>query len=489
LFREDSLLRTPQFYSSPRFAGVVETKATKWTVMTRRNFFSSALGGYLSAPPFAQSKPSSARPPNFVLLLADDLGYGDLSCYGNKQIETPNIDELSHEGVKLADFYAFPTCSPSRAALLTGRYPLRSGVVRVLIPREYYGIPASEITLGQELQSCGYATACIGKWHLGDRPAYVPNKHGFDYFYGLHYSNDMTLPIVDWPPLKLFRNGQIIESPVKQSTLTRRYTDEAISFIQRNTNKPFFLYLAYTMPHVPLAVSKPFRGKSSYGRYGDAVTEIDWSAGQIMKALKSRGLDSNTVVVFTSDNGAAIRTKLLAHAGSEGPFRSGKGTTWEGGVRVPCIIRWPGHLPAGVTLSGITSLMDIFPTFVDIAGGKLPSDRTIDGKSLVDYLEGKSECPNDRFFYYSGRRLFAVRVGDWKLNLIKRERTNEGHLTPPVYCHPPELYNLASDPGEHHDVANGNQAIVDRLAKAALDFQSSMVPGKLPPPYWRTLVP
>ncbi|HEX7360986.1 MAG TPA: sulfatase [Bryobacteraceae bacterium] len=457
--------------------------------MTRRNFFSSALGAGLAAQNSWASESSGRRPPNFVLFLADDLGYGDLSCYGSKEIRTPNIDHMAKQGVKLEDFYAFPTCSPSRAALMTGQYPMRSGIVRVLIPREHFGMPASEITIGQELQSLGYRTACIGKWHLGDRRRFDPNHHGFDYFYGLHYSNDMTLPMVDFPPLYLYRNEKIIESPVHQATLTQRYTKQSIEFIERNKDRPFFLYLPYDAPHIPLAVSKAFRGRSPYGRYGDAVEEIDWSVGQIFHTLKSLGLDNNTVTAFTSDNGAAVHTRFLKRAGSEGPFRGSKGTTWEGGVRVPCIFRWPGHLPEGETLTGITSLMDIFPTFVQMAGGKLPGGRIIDGKSLLDYMKGESGCPRNRFFYYFGRRLFAVRVGDWKLSFIERNRTPRGRLTKPVYCHPPQLYNLAKDPGEQHDVASDHPKMVDRLSNVALDFQSTMDPGKLPPAYWEAFVP
>lgn len=455
----------------------------------RRKFISTVLGSCLAADSqlFAETSPSQL--PNFVLFLADDLGYGDLSCYGSAGIQTPNLDRMAEQGVKLEEFYAFPTCTPSRAALLTGRYPLRSGLTRVLAPREHFGIPDSEITLGQALESRGYATACIGKWHLGDMLRYGPNRHGFEYFYGLHYSNDMTLRAVDWPPLRLYRNEQIIESPARQDTLTQRYTQQAIQFIDRNKASPFFLYLAYTMPHVPLAASAGFRGKSPDGLYGDAVEEIDWSVGQVLAALKARGLDQNTLAVFTSDNGPAIRTEFVKHAGSAGPFRGGKGTTWEGGTRVPCIARWPGHISAGVDRKGIASLVDIFPTFVEIAGGTLPRDRVIDGKSLVDFMEDKEPSPDNEFFYYSGRRLFAVRSGDWKVHFIKRKRGPRGHLSTPVYCHPPELYNLETDPGERHNVAGEHPDIIERLSGKALNFQASMNPGKLPPPFWRTFLP
>jgi arylsulfatase A-like enzyme len=453
----------------------------------RRKFISSVFAAYLAADRELLAETSS-HTPNFVLLLADDLGYGDLSCYGSTEIHTPNLDRMAEEGAKLEEFYAFPTCTPSRAALLTGRYPLRSGLTRVLAPKEHFGISDYEITLGQALESCGYATACIGKWHLGDMLRYGPNRHGFEYFYGLHYSNDMTLRVVDWPPIRLYRNEEIIESPAHQDTLTQRYTQQAIEFIDRNKAKPFFLYLPYTMPHVPLAASAKFRGKS-YGLYGDAVDEIDWSVGQILTALKARGLDQNTLTVFTSDNGPAIRTEFVKHAGSAGPFRGGKGTTWEGGTRVPCIARWPGHIPANLKLKGIASLMDLFPTCVEIAGGTLPPDRVIDGKSLVDFMEGKAPSPEHEFFYYSGRRLFAVRAGNWKVHFIRRKRGPKGHLSTPVYCHPPELYNLEKDPGERDNVAADHPDLIERLSRIALNFQASMDPGKLPPPFWRTFLP
>ncbi|HXR78521.1 MAG TPA: sulfatase [Bryobacteraceae bacterium] len=454
----------------------------------RRKFISSVFAAYLAADRELLAETSS-HTPNFVLLLADDLGYGDLSCYGSTEIHTPNLDRMAEEGAKLEEFYAFPTCTPSRAALLTGRYPLRSGLTRVLAPKEHFGISDYEITLGQALESCGYATACIGKWHLGDMLRYGPNRHGFEYFYGLHYSNDMTLRVVDWPPIRLYRNEEIIESPAHQDTLTQRYTQQAIEFIDRNKAKPFFLYLPYTMPHVPLAASAKFRGKSSYGLYGDAVDEIDWSVGQILTALKARGLDQNTLTVFTSDNGPAIRTEFVKRAGSAGPFRGGKGTTWEGGTRVPCIARWPGHIPANLKLKGIASLMDLFPTCVEIAGGTLPPDRVIDGKSLVDFMEGKAPSPEHEFFYYSGRRLFAVRAGNWKVHFIRRKRGPKGHLSTPVYCHPPELYNLEKDPGERDNVAADHPDLIERLSRIALNFQASMDPGKLPPPFWRTFLP
>ncbi|MGH9632811.1 MAG: sulfatase family protein, partial [Bryobacteraceae bacterium] len=318
--------------------------------------------GWQGDPPKEERR---ERPPNFVILLCDDLGYGDLGCYGNKSIRTPNIDRMASEGTRLTEFYAAPTCTPSRASLLTGRYPLRSGLTRVLGPREHFGIPDSEITLAEALKQRGYRTACIGKWHLGDRPPYRPNRHGFEHFYGLLYSNDMMLPIVEWPPIKLFNDRTVIESPVEQSSLTQRFTGEAIRFIDANKDNPFFLYLPYTMPHLPWSASANFVGKSAHGLYGDMVEEIDWSAGEVLKALARNGVDKDTVVVFLSDNGPELITP--APGGSAGPFRGGKGSTWEGGVRVPCIIRWPGTVPNGVERDGICSTMDLFATFTQIA--------------------------------------------------------------------------------------------------------------------------
>jgi arylsulfatase A len=455
-------------------------------LITRRDFVSAALG-WCAAEAGSSAATAGNRAPNFVLFLADDLGYGDLGCYGG-EIHTPNLDQAAREGAGLEEFYACPTCTPARAALLTGRYPLRSGMVRVLAPREHFGISDSEITLGQALQRQGYATACIGKWHLGDLPRYRPNRHGFDYFYGLLYSNDMTLPAVRLPRIKLYRDEHVIESPARQSTLTQRYTQEAIDFIQRSKSRPFFLYLPYSMPHVPLAASPAFRGKSRYGPYGDAVEEIDWSAGQILKTLKDAGLDDNTVLLFTSDNGPAIRTPAVERAGSAGPLRGGKATTWEGGVRVPCIVRHPGRVPAGSVLKGITSVMDVWPTFGELAGGSMPSDRVIDGGSILGFLEGRSRSPHDRFYYYSGRRMFATRSGDWKLHFIQRDRRASGRFSKAAYCHPPQLYDLGRDPGERHDVAGDHRDVVVELSQYAIDFEAAMVPGKTPPPFWRTFI-
>jgi arylsulfatase A-like enzyme len=424
------------------------------------------------------------RPPNFVIFLADDLGYGDLGCYGNKSFATPRLDRMATEGARLTDFYAMPTCTPARASLLTGRYPVRSGLVRVLIPREHFGVPKTEILLGDVLKHAGYHTACIGKWHLGDLPQFRPNLHGFDYYYGLLYSNDMTVAF-GLPALRLYRNGEVIESPVKQSTLTQRYTNEAVRFIRENRERPFLLYLPYTMPHMPLSASEAFQGKSKYGVYGDAVEEIDWSVGQVLDCLKENRLDQNTLAFFTSDNGPA----LVPQGGSAGGLRGGKSTSWEGGVRVPCIARWPGQVPAGVERRGISSLMDLFATCVDLSGAQLPDDRPIDGQSLAPFLRDNSVLPHSDYFYYFGIHLCAVRSGAWKLHLMKREYGKHRKPGPLHTCDPLELYDLENDVGERNNVALKNPAIVETLRGIAREFQDAVRVGKLPKSHWRSLTP
>jgi arylsulfatase A-like enzyme len=429
----------------------------------------------------------SKRPPNFIVLLCDDLGYGDLGCYGNSSIRTPNIDRVAAQGVRLTEFYATPTCTPSRASLLTGRYPVRSGMTRVLIPGEHFGMPASEITMAEALKERGYRTACIGKWHLGNRPAYRPNRHGFGYFYGLHYSNDMTLPVVHWPSIKLFRNDAVIEAPVKQPTLTRDLTNEASRFISDNKEQPFFLYLPYTMPHLPWSASADFAGRSNYGAYGDTVEEIDWSVGEILKTVSRNGLEEDTVLMFLSDNGPELVTPQPG--GSAGPLRGGKGSTWEGGVRVPCIVRWPGRLPRGIVRHGITCTMDLYATVLELAGADVPPDHVVDGRSLIPYLEGNVPSPRSAYYCYRGERLCAVRSGKWKLHFFKTQLGKNGGNKDLVACNPPELYNLDEDAGERQNLHLEHPEIVVSLTKLARDFEASFVPGRRPPPQWRSVLP
>ena len=435
---------------------------------------------------------SAANPkPNFVILLADDLGYGDLGVQGHPKIKTPHIDRMAAEGVRLREFYsAAPTCTPARAALLTGRYPARSGLVRVLLPKEKWGIPASEITLAEALQEEGYATACIGKWHLGGRKPFRPNKHGFDYFFGLLFSNDMgLLPVLKWPRLELLRNDKAIESPAKVKTLTRRYTEEAVSYIERHREEPFFLYVSYTMPHAPLRPSDEFQGKSDFGDYGDVVEEIDWSAGQILQALNDNGLDDETLVVFTSDNGPWTwgGNQKRQTRGSPGPLRGVKGTTWEGGMRVPFVARWPGRLPAGLVRGGISVMTDLFTTLIELAGGEIPSDRDIDGKNIMAMLEGDAGSPHLELYYYFRKRIFAVRSGEWKLHLLKRVVGPGGRPGDPIRLKKPELYNLVNDPEESRDVAALHPGIVEQLSGRGQSFQASVKPVLKLPGLWRSI--
>ena len=359
--------------------------------------------------------------PNFIVILADDLGYGDLGCFGHPTIRTPHLDRMASEGVRLTSFYAQPVCTPSRAALLTGRQPARSGMIGIIFPEFETGLPSSEITLAEALKNEGYSTAAIGKWHLGHHgPNALPTGNGFDEFFGLPYSNDMTPPWVPTDiPLELLRNTRPVEHPVDQETLTERYTQEAISLIRRWKRKPFFIYLAHTMPHQPLAASQRFRGQSPRGLYGDAVETIDWGVGEILAALKEEKLDRRTMVIFTSDNGPWL--DLNQHGGSAGLLKGGKGSTYEGGVRVPFVAKWPGQLPPGNVSAGIASTMDIYATLIPLAGGEVPKDRVVDGKNILPLLQGKSGSPHDRFFYYLARTVQAVREGKWKLRVTKAQ--------------------------------------------------------------------
>lgn len=430
---------------------------------------------------------AGSQRPNFVVVIADDLGYGDLGVYGHPKIKTPRIDSMAVEGVRLTEFYSVaPTCTPARAAFLTGRYPIRSGLVRVLFPKEKWGIPASEITLAEALKQKGYATACIGKWHLGGRMPFRPLRNGFDYFYGLLHSNDMSfLPVLKWPRIDLLKNDKIIESPARFKTLTRRYTKEAVRFIEQHRSKPFFLYLAHTMPHDPISPSDEFQGRSTYGPYGDVVEEIDWSTGEILEALRRLGLNEKTLVVFTSDNGPSLidRANGKKPKGSAGALRGGKATTWEGGMRVPFVARWPERFPSGLVRSGIATTMDLFSTFLAIVDVKIPPDREIDGRNIMPMLDGSGTSPHRELYYYFRERLFAVREGRWKLHLFKRRINNRGKPRPPVECKSPELYDLLQDPSETEDLADEYPAIVTRLGENAHAFHTAIEPVlRLPSP-------
>lgn len=420
-----------------------------------------------------QSKATQVDLPNFVVIFLDDVGYGDLSSFGNPTIRTPNLDRMAAEGTKFTQFYvASPVCTPSRAALMTGCYPKRVGLHEgVLFPHSNTGMHPDEITIADMLKNKNYATACIGKWHLGHHPKFLPTRQGFDYFYGIPYSNDMSekeqklMGNFDYHyKLPLYRNEEIVEVEPDQTYFTRQFTEEAVSFIRKNKQEPFFLYLAHPMAHIPLYASPEFQGKSTREKYGDTLEEIDWSVGQILGTLKSLDLEKNTLVIFTSDNGPWLQFKT--DGGSAGPLRGGKGTTFEGGMREPCIMRWPGVIPSGKICTEIVTTMDILPTFAHLAGIDAPSDRIIDGKNILSLLKEPetAKSPHHYFFYYAKKGgLEAVREGKWKYNIKNGT-----------------LYNLHADISEKWDVAEQHPDIVKRLKNVMLDFDAKMDREKRP---------
>jgi arylsulfatase A-like enzyme len=464
------------------------------------------LGLLLAAglEPAAAAQASSR--PNFIVILADDLGWGDLGCYGNTNIATPRLDRMAREGIRFTDFYAAaPFCSPSRAALLTGRLPARCGVPYVLFPAEHHGLPPDEITLAEHLKTRGYATACIGKWHLGWDKPFRPQRHGFDVFFGVPYSNDSRewnigepfVQVLGLQPLPLVDGDRVVEAPVDQATLTQRYTRRAVQFIRDHRKRPFFLYLAHTMPHIPQYASAAFAGKSRGGLYGDTIEELDWSTGVLLDTLRELGLAENTLVVFTSDNGPVVRPPKWKSeqgnfpgrnfGGSNGGLRGAKGQTFEGGMRVPCVWWWPGKLTEGRVSSVTASLLDLFPTFAGLARAPLPRDRVYDGRDLGPLLRGKPRAtPSPPFFYYFSAQLQAVRLEEWKLFL---QITNAPQPAPRSlwYEHQPALaerhhrlwpqatlHNLNSDPAEQHDVAAQNPEVVEKLLALAREFDAGL---------------
>ena len=418
-----------------------------------------ALTALLPALPPALA---AERKPNIIVVFCDDLGYADIGPFGSKAHDTPVLDRMAREGMKLTDFYSTcPVCTPSRSSLLTGCYPRRVNMhvdeknLCVLFPAARKGLNPDEITIAEVLKEQGYSTMCIGKWHLGDHPDFMPTNHGFDQYFGIPYSNDMNRKQV---PLPLVRNLKVIADSVQRdTTITAQYTTEAVRFIRANGKKPFFLYLPHTAVHLPLVPGKKFAGTSRGGAYGDWVQEIDWSMGELFKALREQGVDEHTLVLFTSDNGSAREKQ-----GSNLPLRGRKGRTDEGGMRVPCVVRWPGRIPAGSSCGAITSTLDLLPTFALLAGGKLPPNRVIDGKDIWPILSGRSrDHPREAFFYYQMDQLQAVRSGDWKLFVaMETKKRNWGK---PEGKKALALFNLASDIHEDRNVAAENPEVVQRL--------------------------
>ncbi len=435
--------------------------------------------------------------PNFIVIFADDLGYGDLSCFGHPTISTPNLDQMAAEGQKWTNFYvAACVCTPSRAGLLTGRLPIRNGMCsdnrRVLFPNSAGGLPPSEITIAKFLKQKGYQTAAIGKWHLGHLPAYLPTSHGFDSYYGIPYSNDMDRIVkgsnIDLAnqedykayDLPLMRNTEVSERPVDQRTITRRYTEEAVKFIHQaqakgDQAKPYFIYLAHNLPHVPLFRSAKFKDSSLAGIYGDVIAEIDWSVGQVMAAVKEaseKSPQAQTYVIFTSDNGPWLTYKT--HGGSAGLLRDGKGSTWEGGMREPTAMwAWPKQLKSGV-VQQMGSTLDLLPTFAGLIGEKVPSDRIYDGYDLSPVLLGTGPSPRKEMFYYHGEQLFAVRSGQYKAHFKTKTSYVKGQKM--VEHNPPLLYHLGHDPSEKHNIAKDHPEIIEQIKQLAEQHRKGIKP-------------
>ena len=431
---------------------------------------------------------AQASTPNVIVILADDLGYGDLGCYGHPKFKTPHLDRMAAEGSRLTQFNTpAPFCAPTRAALMTGRYPFRSGMTQNPAPdggpvADGLALAASEVTLAQLLKQAGYATSLVGKWHLGHKPQSLPTKRGFDEYFGIPYSNDMR-------PVQLVDGEKVAEYPLVQATLTKRYTDRALSFVERNRSRPFFLYFAHAMPHKPLAASEQFYRKSGAGLYGDAMAELDASVGQLFAKLKELNLDEKTLVIFTSDNGPW-------YGGSSGGLRGMKGSSYEGGYRVPCIARWPGRIPKGHVSHQPAVMMDLFSTVLKAAGVDSPKDRVIDGRDIFSLFTSDGPSPHEFVLGHQGDKVATIRDARWKLHVLKPNDRKEKleadgrwldprgpdgvTILAPYEQHQPtdypglrtgdaakpmQLFDLQADPGEQHDVAAQHPEVVERLKK------------------------
>ena len=452
---------------------------------SRREFL-RATGAFVAGARVLQSgrpalgRRASGRRPNVVIIFTDDQGYQDVGVFGSPNIKTPHLDRMAAEGMKFTNFYvAASVCSPSRAALMTGCYPPRVGITGVLFPRHNIGLNPEEVTIADVLKRRRYATACIGKWHLGHLPTFLPISNGFDYYFGIPYSNDMD-PVdgknrnldrawkeKDYSPwnVPLMRNEAVIERPADQTTLIERYTEEAVTFIHQQKDGPFFLYLAHTMPHIPLFVSDAFYAEDPHKAYQKTIEQIDGSVGRVLQALQDAGVDDDTLVIFTSDNGPWLSKKH--HGGSALPLRDGKFSTYEGGMREPCIMRWPGKVPAGSVCHEVAATIDLLPTIARLAGGQVPTDRIIDGEDIWPLMAGEpgAKSPHDAYFYYRGNKLEAIRSGQWKL--IRKKQV--------------ELYNLDNDLSEKHNVADERPGLVRRLAEMMDSFDRALKADARPP--------
>lgn len=414
------------------------------------------------------SKKIETKKTNFIIFFTDDQGYNDVGCFDSPNIKTPYLDQMAAEGMKFTNFYAQPVCGPSRAALLTASYPIRTGE-----PKNTKGLHTKlhpkEVTIAEVLKTNGYQTACIGKWHVGEEPNQMPLNQGFDYFFGTPKPNGHT-KLIEQAPFRciIMQNKdtiKVINTVEEMGQLTKIYTKEATNFIKRNKNKPFFLYLPHTMPHVPLGASKDFRGKSAGGFYGDVIEELDWSMGEILKTLKEEGLEENTLVIFTSDNGPWIEEQIGDHGGSAFPLRGNKMQTWEGGVRVPAIMQWKGKIPENVVNDALLTTMDFLPTFADISGAVISKEITLDGKSFKDVLLKNKESQHDRFYYYSYTHLQAVRDKEWKLVLPRKAKPKYMKWAARKVEAVDEilLFNLKNDKEEQYNLADQNPEKVKEL--------------------------
>lgn len=430
--------------------------------------------------------------PNIIIIFTDDQGYGDLSSFGAPNIRTPHLDKMASEGQKWTNFYsAASVCTPSRAGLLTGRYPVRSGMAsdvnRVLFPNSKGGLPESEITIAEQVKKAGYQTAMVGKWHLGYQEEYLPINHGFDTYYGIPYSNDMDpspekpdyweyadehIPI-EYYNVPLMRNTEIIERPADQNTITRRYTQESISFIEENHDQPFFLYLAHSLPHIPLFTSDEFSGHSDAGLYGDVIEEIDHGVGLIRKKLEELDIDEKTLVVFTSDNGPWL--VFRTHGGSAGLLRAGKGMTWEGGMRVPAIFWWPETIEPGI-VTDIGSTLDLFTTISHMVDVPLPEDRIIDGVDLTPVLMDEGNSQRDEMLFYRGATLYAARKGNYKAHYIIQGAY--GQFEEKQVLETPLLFDLSEDPSEQYNIAEEHPDVLSEIDEMVKNHQQDLVKKK-----------